>query len=90
MPVIEALACGTPALISSTTALPEAGGKGALLVDPEDEAAIAEGLHTLLADADLRFHLQELGRAHAATFSWETAARETAEVYRRVLAGAEA
>ena len=90
MPVIEALACGTPALISSTTALPEAGGKGALLVHPEDEAAIAEGLHTLLADADLRFHLQELGRAHAATFSWETAARETAEVYRRVLAGAEA
>jgi glycosyltransferase involved in cell wall biosynthesis len=90
MPVIEALACGTPVLTSSTTALPEAGGAGALLVQPEDEGAIAEGLHALLTDDDLRCRLREQGPGHAQTFSWEATARETLDVYRRVLAGAEA
>jgi len=85
MPVIEALACGTPVLTSSTTALPEAGGAGALTVHPEDEDEIAAGLQRLLADDELRMELRAEGLTHAATFSWETTARETAQVYRRVV-----
>ena len=48
MPVLEALACGTPTVTSSTTSLPEAGGHGAVLVPPDDEHAIAAALHAVL------------------------------------------
>lgn len=87
MPVLEALACGTPTVASSTTSLPEAGGHGALLVSPDDEHAIAATLQTALTDAALRSELRARGLAHAAGFSWEAAARRTAAVYRQVAQG---
>jgi len=84
-PVLEALACGTPTLTASTTSLPEAGGDGALTVPPDDETAIAEGLHRLLTDSVLRENLRRRGLAHAAQFSWAETARQTAALYRQVL-----
>jgi glycosyltransferase involved in cell wall biosynthesis len=85
LPVLEALACGVPTLTAAKTSLPEAGGDGALMVAPDDEEAIAEGLHRLLTDAALRTELRQRGLAHAARFSWPETARQTAALYRRVL-----
>lgn len=87
LPVLEALACGTPTVTSSTTSLPEAGGEAAVLVHPDDEQTIAAAIREVLSDADLRAHLRQRGLDHAAGFSWATAARKTAEVYRRAAQG---
>jgi glycosyltransferase involved in cell wall biosynthesis len=88
MPVLEALACGLPVVASATTSLPEAGGKGARLVRPDDEGAIADALHDVLANAALRGQMREQGLHHAAQFSWNAAAAETLAVYERVIGGA--
>jgi glycosyltransferase involved in cell wall biosynthesis len=80
MPVLEAMACGTPVLTSTTSSLPEVAGDAALLVDPHSTRAIAEGLARMLTDAGLRDHLRTRGIAQAARFSWERCARETRRV----------
>jgi glycosyltransferase involved in cell wall biosynthesis len=67
--------CGTPVLCSSTSSLPELAEDAALLVDPLDVAAIADGLQKLAEDAALRDDLRGRGRAQAAKFTWERAAR---------------
>lgn len=85
LPPLEAMACGTPVLTSNRSSMAEICGDAAYLVEPESEESIAEGLCTLLADADLRQMLRRRGLAHAAQFSWQRAARETSEVYRRVV-----
>lgn len=86
MQVLEAQACGTPVLTSNCSALPEAAGDGALLVDPSDVGAISEALHRLLTDQALRDDLRRRGIVHAAAFSWQRTAAETIGVYRRALA----
>lgn len=87
MPVLEAQACGTPVLTSSTSALPEAAGDGALLVDPTDGEAIADGLHRLLTEEALRETLRQRGLAHAARFSWPRTAADTVAVYQEAVGG---
>jgi len=86
MPVVEAQACGTPVLTSDRSALPEAAGDGALLVDPEDVEAIAEGLRQLLTNEPLRAELRQRGLDHAARLTWEKTAAETVATYRQALA----
>jgi glycosyltransferase involved in cell wall biosynthesis len=90
LPPLEAMACGTPTVVSNTTSLPEVVGEGALLVDPEDPRRIAEAMERVLLDPVLAAELSARGQARAAEFSWERAARETLQVYRDVAAGAEA
>jgi len=85
-PVLEAMAAGTPVLTSNVSSLPEVAGEDALLVDPTDEAAVADGIRRLLGDRDLRERLIGPGRARAAGFTWEATARRTAEVLRSVAA----
>jgi glycosyltransferase involved in cell wall biosynthesis len=80
MPILEAMACGTPVLTSATSALPEIAGDAALLIDPEDTAAIADGLARLASDAILRADLRARGLARAAEFTWERCAQETLKV----------
>ncbi len=75
LPPLEAMACGTPVLTSSTTSLPEAVGDAAVTADPTDVDALAEGLARLLFDAGLRRELRARGLARAARFRWETTAR---------------
>ncbi|GAB4424514.1 MAG: glycosyltransferase family 1 protein [Chloroflexi bacterium OHK40] len=82
LPVIEALACGTPTLISATAALTEVAGDAALTVDPRDIASIRDGLERLLTDEGLRRRLRAAGLARARDFSWQRTARETLAVYR--------
>ena len=86
-PVIEAMAAGTPVLTSNVSSLPEVAGEDALLVDPRDEQAIADGIRRLLDDQDLRERLIGPGRARAAGFTWEATARRTAEILRATAAG---
>lgn len=88
LPVVEAMACGTPVLTSNTGATAEIAADGALLVDPLSVAAIRDGLRSLLSDAALRDDLHVRGLKRAAEFSWERAADETRAVYERVARGA--
>ncbi len=87
LPVLEALACGTPALVGSGSSLPEAGGDAALAVAATDVGAVAEGLHRLLTDAALRATCRERGLRHAAFFTWQQTGRETAALYRQLIGG---
>jgi glycosyltransferase involved in cell wall biosynthesis len=84
LPVLEAMANGTPVLTSDCSSLPEVAGGAALLVDPLDRAAIAAGLVRLAGDAALRDRLTEAGRRRAAGFSWRTTAAATWATYREV------
>jgi glycosyltransferase involved in cell wall biosynthesis len=86
LPVIEAMACGAPVLISTAQALQELAGDAALAVDPRDERAIESALERLLTDAALREQLRARGLRRAAAFSWGEAARRTLAVYRDVVA----
>lgn len=82
LPAIEAMACGTPVLTSNVSALPDTARDAALLVDPNDVGAIAQGMERLLTDGELRDKLRSAGTARAAVFSWRETARRTAEVLR--------
>ena len=84
LPPLEAMACGTPTIVSNSSSLPEVVGDAALLVNPNDPEEIAVALHRLLSDDDLHAELREKGFQRANCFSWETAARSTLEVYRKV------
>ncbi len=84
LPLLEAMACGTPSVASNVTSLPEIGGDAAVLVDPLDVEAIYTGLRRVLTDAALREALRERGLRRAAQFSWERAARETLALYREM------
>ena len=79
LPIVEAMACGTPVLTSTATAIPETAGEGnALYVDPLSVEAIAAGLDQLAEDATLRADLRQRGLARARAFSWERVAAKVA------------
>ena len=81
IPIVEAMACGTPVLTSNATAIPETVGEGnALIVDPLSIDAIAAGLDRLAEDAALRAQLRQRGLMRAAAFSWETVAEKVGRV----------
>ena len=86
LPVLDAMARGTPVACSNATALPEVAGHAALYFDPNDAQAIAGALHRLLTDAALRERLRKAGPQQARRFSWETTARATLASYERALA----
>ena len=85
MPLLEAMACGTPVVTSTASSLPEVAGEAALAVQPDDADALASALHRALTDGALRQELRAKGLARAATFTWEETARRTAAVYRHAL-----
>jgi glycosyltransferase involved in cell wall biosynthesis len=84
LPVVEAMACGTPVLTSRSSSLTEIAEGAAVLADPLDEAALADGLRALATDEALRADLRVRGLRQAAAFSWERTGRETALAYREV------
>jgi glycosyltransferase involved in cell wall biosynthesis len=86
LPALEAMACGTPVLTSTTSSMPAVVGDAGLLVDPLDVNAISAGLIRLVRDDALRADLRQRGLARAATFTWERAARETLAVLRAAVA----
>lgn len=86
LPVVEAMACGTPVLISDTPALREVAGEAAVRVNPWSVEAMARGLESLLTDRAQHDRLRSAGLARAASFSWQRAARETLAIYGEALA----
>lgn len=87
LPLVEAMAAGTPCLASTGGALPALWGDAALLVDPLATADIAAALLRLGRDAALRARLAAAGQTLADSLSWPQCAKATAAVYRQVLAG---
>ncbi|WP_135366086.1 glycosyltransferase family 4 protein [Halosimplex halophilum] len=73
IPPVEAMACGTPVVASDAGALPEVLGDAAHTVDPEDPSDIADGMATVLGDADYAARLRRRGRERAARYTWEAA-----------------
>ena len=71
LPVLEAMACGTPVVTSNVTALPEVAGDAALLVDPTSVQQIAEAIRQIVRDTGLRRQLKDKGLSQAARFSWD-------------------
>jgi glycosyltransferase involved in cell wall biosynthesis len=84
--VLEAMACGTPVICSNSSSLPEVAGDAALLVPPDNAAALAQALQRVLNDAALRQQMKALGQQQAARFSWSRTAQETLAVYERIIA----
>lgn len=82
LPVLEAMACGTPVITSNCGALPEVGGGASLLVDPEDPEALAAALCRVAGDPELRARLAAAGLAQAARFSWAQSAAELLDLFR--------
>jgi len=85
LPVLEAMACGTPVVTSAISSLPEVAADAALLVDPYDVEAIAWAVERAISDSGLRRELVSKGAARAAHFTWEAAARNLLGIYARLL-----
>lgn len=83
LPPLEAMACGTPVICSSTGSLPEVVGEGGLLLDPSDSFAWTRAIASLLSDEPRRREFREKGLDQAAKFSWDKTARQTLAVYRK-------
>jgi glycosyltransferase involved in cell wall biosynthesis len=86
LPPLEAMACGTPTVVSNVSSLPEVVGDAGLLVDPRNPEEMAIAIHRLTTDDALHAELRAKGLQRAQTFSWEKAARKTLDVYRKVAA----
>lgn len=85
LPPLEAMTCGTPTIVSNVSALPEVVGDAAYLIDPHDVDGLTVAMWRVLTDADLRASLVAKGLKRAGMFTWQRAARETLDVYQRVV-----
>jgi len=86
MPILDAMARGVPVLTSNISAMPEVAGDAALLVDPTDMNAIADGLRRLSSDSALRDTLIRRGLARSKEFTWEKSVESTWRVYQELMA----
>jgi glycosyltransferase involved in cell wall biosynthesis len=86
MPILDAMARGLPVLTSNISAMPEVSGDAALLVDPTDVNAIADGLQRLSSDSALRDTLIRRGLARTKEFTWEKSVESTWRVYQELMA----
>jgi glycosyltransferase involved in cell wall biosynthesis len=86
LPPLEAMACGTPAIVSNRGALPEVIGEAGVMVDPGDMQGLAAHITILLEDEKRRAALREAGLAHARNFSWARCAHLTFDTYERTIA----
>ena len=84
LPPLEAMVSGTPVVTSNVSSLPEVAGDAAVLVDPYDPEAIADGIHRVLTNDQLRQELRQKGLARARQFSWEASVRRVREIYGEV------
>lgn len=83
LPILEAMASGTPVVASDNSSIPEVAGDAALLVPTTDVYAFADAIEKILEDGKIAAGLREAGLRQAAKFSWKRAAMETARVYRQ-------
>jgi glycosyltransferase involved in cell wall biosynthesis len=81
LPVLEAMACGTPVVTSNVSSLPEVAGDAALTVTPTDLEALTEALRQLITDTTRREALISQGYERARQFTWEASARQLQQIY---------
>jgi glycosyltransferase involved in cell wall biosynthesis len=84
LPVLEAMACGAPVVTSNVSSLPEVAGDAAVLVDPRDVGAIADGITRVVCDRSLADALRRKGLERAGGYRWDRTAALTVAVYREV------
>jgi glycosyltransferase involved in cell wall biosynthesis len=84
LPPLEAMASGTPVVTSNVSSLPEVAGNAAVLVDPYNASAIADGIYRVLTDDTLRLDLKRRGIERATQFSWESSVRRVREIYGQI------
>lgn len=87
LPILEAMACGTPVVTSNRSSMIEVGGDAVLLVDPENVEKISSSAKIAFKDEDLRREMSAKGLIRAKEFSWEKCARETVDVYKKAYSG---
>jgi glycosyltransferase involved in cell wall biosynthesis len=85
LPLLEAMACGTPVIGSDASSIPEVMGDIGPLVAPEDVSGLADSLDRLIDDEDLRADMSKRGQARASAYTWQTTAVATVASYRRAL-----
>jgi glycosyltransferase involved in cell wall biosynthesis len=86
IPVLEAMACGTPVITSNISSLPEVAGDAALLVNPYDVSAISQAMHSLATDDELWRSQRQAGLNRVTQFSWAKTGKMTAAVLQQFLA----
>lgn len=84
LPVLEAMACGTPVITSNVASIPEVAGDAAIMVDPLDVQSLKNALRRVLADSDLRRELSARGLIQASRFSWRQTAMKTWQCYQKL------
>lgn len=82
MPVVEAMACGTPVVAANTSSIPEAAGEAALLFEPHDVAALANHIESVVGNPSLAVTMGERGRLQAQQFSWIRSGRDMTQIYK--------
>jgi glycosyltransferase involved in cell wall biosynthesis len=85
LPVLQAMAAGTPVITTKLSSIPEVAGDAALYINPDDPATLIQALQALQTNNDLRSSLIFSGKQQASKFSWKRTAKETVNVYREVL-----
>ena len=85
LPPLEAMASGTPVVVSNVSSLPEVVGDAGVLVDPHDAGSIAKGIGRVLDDSAFRAELVARGLTRARAFSWQESARRVRDIYREVV-----
>lgn len=85
LPILDSFACGVPVITSNVSSMPEVGGDAAIYVDPLNIEDIREKLKIVMEDNVIRDDLIDKGYNQVKKFSWEKCAKETAEVYRRLI-----
>ncbi|WP_392479368.1 glycosyltransferase family 4 protein [Nostoc sp. C110] len=85
LPVLEAMACGTPVITSNLSSLPEVAGDAAILINPYNTGEITEAMQSIANDSELRSHLSSQSITHSQQFSWEKTGKATAEVLSRYI-----
>jgi len=83
IPVLEAMACGTPVVTSNNSSLPEAAGSAALMVEATDATELAEAIAKVLNDNELRRRMIAAGYEQASRFTWQRSAQALLEAYER-------
>jgi glycosyltransferase involved in cell wall biosynthesis len=86
LPILEAMACGTPVITSNTSSMPEVAGQAAILVEPDNPEALAAAMTLMLGDDAQRDELRRRGIMRAREFTWQAVARQTLQVYRTLTA----
>jgi len=84
LPVLEAMACGTPVIASRAASMPEVLGEAGVLLDPDDTSGWAQAIANVVRDEGLRARMREAGIARSREFTWARTARLTLDVYRQV------